>query len=122
MTARMTIAARVCEVCESRFERRTFPSGRLEDATRFAGRRFCSRACYRKASADGYRIRPPGVWVTQPHQLKSAEGGFGAADPPLAVGVGYPWDRKRALEPVANPRPFPAGPMVRLPESRRERS
>ena len=120
MTAQTTTAARMCESCGERFERRKFASGRLEDAGKFAKRRFCSRACYRKASADGFRLRPPGAWFIEPHQLKSAEGGFAEADPPSAVSGRYPWDRQRASSPPAFPGHFSAERQTNFPNPRQE--
>lgn len=98
MTTQIQAAARVCESCEATFERRRFPNGRLEQLARFVDRRFCSRACFRKAAAEGYRLRPPGVWETEPHQLNGAEDALGKSDPRLAVSGRYPWDRQRGAQ------------------------
>lgn len=120
MTARTEIATRVCECCGAEFERRRFPNGRLEQLARFVDRRFCSRACFRKAAADGYRLRPPGVWETEPHQLNGAEAPSEKSDPRLAVSGRYPWDRKPAPRPAPDSGPFSAERQTNFPETYRE--
>lgn len=120
MTARVQIAAKVCEDCGAGFERRRFPSGQLERASQFAKRRFCSRACFRKAAADRRRVRPVGEWITRPYALNGAASVSDESGTRLAVVGRYPWDRKQAPRPVPIPGPFPAERQTNFPETRQE--
>ena len=120
MTARVQAAAKVCEGCDAEFERRRFPNGRLEDVASFSKRRFCSRACYRKAGIGRPEAPVPGVWVHGPHELSTAQSAADGSGMRQAVGLGYPWDRKQAPRPVPIPGPFPAERQTNFPETRQE--
>ncbi|MBI2195101.1 MAG: hypothetical protein HYU36_24220 [Planctomycetes bacterium] len=52
------LEAKSCEVCGKPFERKRFPSGRLETPAAFLKRRFCGMVCYATWYRDHPDIRP----------------------------------------------------------------
>jgi len=120
VTAQSQLAAKTCERCKAKFERRRFVSGRLEDAASFARRRFCSRDCYRQAGVGRPETPAPGVWIQGPHELRIAESDANASDPRRAGSSGYPWDRQRALRPVPNSGPISTERQRQLPDAGRQ--